>query len=121
MKIGKKQIYDIKQLEKKSISLSQENLNSSLEPRQLDTILTEIALICQKSFYFSQFLEDVLLEEQQYNPSVTNHIKLEDLRNEELEKSLAELVTCFITMQDFYAKQSVQKVNHITHFFTIFF
>ena len=95
------------------MSQPQEDANSSLDPRQLDTILTEIALICQKSFYFSQFLEDVLLEEQDNTPAGTKIVKIQDLRNEDLEKSISELVTCFITMQDFYAKQSVQKVEII--------
>jgi hypothetical protein len=51
------------------------------------------------------------LEEQESSPPDEALVKMQHLRNEELEKSVSELVTCFITMQDFYAKQSVQKVR----------
>jgi hypothetical protein len=88
-------IHDIKSSDKKG----EENMeNSLLESRNLDTILGDIAFICQKNKFFEKFIQ------------VKAGKELVDSR---VKKGVEGLITVFIKIQEFYIKKSVQKAVEI--------
>ena len=90
-------IHDIKKSDKEE---SEKMENALLEPRNLDNILGDIAFICQKNRFFEKFIQ-VRLSLKDLEP---------DLR---VKKGIEELITVFITVQEFYVKISVQKALEI--------
>lgn len=90
-------IHDIK----KSDKTESENMeNILLEPRNLDVILGDIAFICQKNKFFEKFIQ-VKSHQDVLQP------------DERVKKGIEELITVFITIQEFYIKISVQKALEI--------
>lgn len=79
-----------------------------LDLRQLDGILTEIASIGQKHSLFENFIKTRLVTARPEESRRASLLLIEP--NERVSRNMNELVTYFITMQDYYVKQSVQKV-----------
>jgi hypothetical protein len=82
--------------------------------RELDSILTDMTLICQKTTLFERFIasrSELNEVEEKTNELAASNISSKHIVEPPMavRKSLFEMVTFFITMQDYYMKQSVQK------------